>query len=365
MTNNRLLLKIVAFLMALIFGLGWSLSRVLAEDGLGQKVEKSSAPKISSEVAPVVNPTPAQGGQGQESEDKSAPAPATVPSQAQSDGSEMEGQGEGSIHATSSHATSSEMENENENASSSEMENENEGGGHASSSRATLAAQDFGVVNYDTGLGILTGYTAGFGLTNATFAGVQSVVVKLYSSSTLLQTNTATPKVGATLTGAQISSPFDVLGSFDYATDGYWTNVREAEYGLHLVPTKVIAVVTLANGKIVTAENDTLTGDPSIIVPAVPPAGPVLSFIMPVNIASSSASILWLSSDQADARVWISTSTPVDTSGAPAASSSVQSIFHFLDLSGLMPATTYHFIVASTDATSTTFSPDEMFTTGN
>ncbi len=72
----------------------------------------------------------------------------------------------------------------------------------------TLSAEDFGVVNYDTGLGILKGYTAGFGLTDATFAGVQSVVVQLFAGLTLLQTNTATSKVGVDITGAQISSCF-------------------------------------------------------------------------------------------------------------------------------------------------------------
>ncbi len=135
----------------------------------------------------------------------------------------------------------------------------------------TLAAEDFGVVNYDTGLGQLKGYTAGFGLTDATFEDVQSVVVKLYSGSTLLQTNTATAKVGEEITGSQISSPFDVSGTFNYVTDGYWTNVKETEYGQSLPATKVVATVTLANGKVVIAENTNLTGDPTTIYPPVTP----------------------------------------------------------------------------------------------
>lgn len=139
----------------------------------------------------------------------------------------------------------------------------------------TLAAEDFGVVNYDTGLGILKGYSAGFGLTDATFAGAQSVVVKLYASTTLLQTNTATAKLGVDVTGAQISSPFDVSGTFDYATDGYWTNVRQAEFGQSVAATRVVATVTLANGKVVTAENTVLSGDPSsIFKPTTTPTSP-------------------------------------------------------------------------------------------
>ncbi len=138
----------------------------------------------------------------------------------------------------------------------------------------TLAAEDFSVVNYDTGLGILKGYSAGFGLTDATFANAQSVVVQLYSGATLLQTNTAIlPKFHADITGTQVSSPFDVSGTFNYATDGYWVNTRAAEYGQTVPATRVVATVTLASGKVVTAENTVLVGNPASIYPdvVVPP----------------------------------------------------------------------------------------------
>jgi hypothetical protein len=130
--------------------------------------------------------------------------------------------------------------------------------------KATLSAEDFGVVSYDTGLGFLKGYSAGFGLTDATFAG-SSVVMQLFNGTTLLQTNTSTPKVGATITGVQISSPFDVSGNFDYATDGYWTNVRQTQFGQSLAANRVVATVTLADGTVLTAENNNVTGDPTTI----------------------------------------------------------------------------------------------------
>ena len=137
----------------------------------------------------------------------------------------------------------------------------------------SLAAEDFGVVNYDAGggLGILKGYTAGFGVTDATLAGATSVVVSLYGAGNqLLQTNTAIlPKFNSDITGTQFSSPFDVSGTFNYVTDGYWTNVRAAEYGQSVPAVKVVANVTLANGKVVTAENDILMGDPTTIFPIV------------------------------------------------------------------------------------------------
>ena len=121
-----------------------------------------------------------------------------------------------------------------------------------------LAAQDFGTMNFSSGV---NGYTAGFGVTGTDLTGATSIVVKLYSGATLLQTNTAINPAefpGAT----QFSSPFDVFGTFNYVTDGYWTNVRGAEYGQTLIPTSVVATVTLGNGKVVTATNSTLTGTP-------------------------------------------------------------------------------------------------------
>lgn len=134
--------------------------------------------------------------------------------------------------------------------------------GAAESLPGALAAEDFGVVDYDTGLGQLRGYSAGFGLTDATFLNAQSVIIKLYTAGNqLLQTNT----LMGSIPGNQISSPFDVSGNFDYATDGYWTNVRESQYGQSIPAAKVVAMAILANGKTVTAENTNLAGDPETI----------------------------------------------------------------------------------------------------
>jgi hypothetical protein len=136
--------------------------------------------------------------------------------------------------------------------------------------KGSLSAQDFAVVNYDVGegLGILKGYTAGFGLTDATLEGATSVVVQLFAGNTLLQTDTAIiPKFNADIKGTQFSSPFDVSGTFAYGTDGYWTNHHESEFGQSIPATKVVATVILANGKVVTAENTNLTGNPESIYP--------------------------------------------------------------------------------------------------
>lgn len=183
----------------------------------------------------------------------------------------------------------------------------------------TLSGEDFGVVNYDTGLGMLTGYTAGFGLTDAVLAGATSVVVKLYSAGdVLLQTNTAIlPKFNADITGNQFSSPFDVSGTFSYATDGYWTNVRESQYGQSVPATKVVATVTLANSKMVNATNTLLVGDPTTIYGTTTPTAPVLTEV-PVEVTIPELSLYTFDANASD----INGGTLIfSLSGAPTGSS--------------------------------------------
>lgn len=144
----------------------------------------------------------------------------------------------------------------------------------------SLNAEDFGVVSYDTGTtGILKGYTAGFGLANATLAGATAVTVQLVAGTTVLQTNTADMTAfNAMITGAQFSSPFDVSGTFNYGLDGYWTNTREVQYGQSTPATSVVATVTLADGTVVTATNNIMVGDATTIYPPANTA-PVLSAV--------------------------------------------------------------------------------------
>lgn len=138
--------------------------------------------------------------------------------------------------------------------------------GSAAVTPATLAPEDFGVVDYNTGAtGQLAGYTAGFGLTNADLSDIQSVTVELYSGATLLQTNTGSTTLINALPGSQFSSPFDVSGTFNYTMDGYWTNVRETQYGQSLAADRVVATVTLNDNTVLTATNTNLTGDPTTI----------------------------------------------------------------------------------------------------
>jgi len=144
------------------------------------------------------------------------------------------------------------------------------GAANPSVSDANFVEENFNVVDTDTGgFGTLAGYSTGFALTGETYAQVTSVVVQLFADGDqLLQTDTANFPLFATISGSQITAPFDVSGNFDYMLDGYWTNVRESQYGQSVPATKVVATLTLQNGNVLVATNINLTGeDPSTIYP--------------------------------------------------------------------------------------------------
>lgn len=114
------------------------------------------------------------------------------------------------------------------------------------------------------------GVSAGLGATNFKFNLATSIKVELFSGTTLLQTNTV--PVGSHFFEGDftaISGPFDIFGTFNYVTDGYWSNARESEYGQTLVPTKVVATVMLPGNVELTAEMLGPSGDRTIILPGV------------------------------------------------------------------------------------------------
>jgi hypothetical protein len=122
--------------------------------------------------------------------------------------------------------------------------------------QAILSPNDFTIWNQ----GGIIGYDAGFLITGTTFNNASSIVIQLYSGNNLLQTNTA---VSGKITGNSFLTPFDVSGTFDYNKDGYFTNVKQAEYGKNLKPTKVTATITLSDGTVFKAENTNLTNEPT------------------------------------------------------------------------------------------------------
>lgn len=130
---------------------------------------------------------------------------------------------------------------------------------------AALLAQDFGYMYQSDVLGV----TAGFANVNFDLSEAVEIKVELFTGPdtayVLLQTNTAVdPDLMASWT--QFSGPFDIFGTFDYAADGYWTNVRAGEYGKIAIPSRVLATITLPDGITLTAENTILTGERGYIL---------------------------------------------------------------------------------------------------
>jgi len=86
-------------------------------------------------------------------------------------------------------------------------------------------------------------------------------------------------------------------------------------------------------------------------VPSDDTTAPVVSELSANDITSSSTTIIWVTDEEADSKLWYSTSTPVDTEGSePNESDSELTLNHSLEVSDLVPSTTYYYVVSSTDA---------------
>jgi len=80
--------------------------------------------------------------------------------------------------------------------------------------------------------------------------------------------------------------------------------------------------------------------------------------------AQNGATINWNTNEQATARVWLSTTSPVSTSGTPTAARESLAGAHAFSMSSLLSGTTYYYIVSSADATGNrATSSQESFTT--
>ncbi|GEM_PF-6763955 len=91
---------------------------------------------------------------------------------------------------------------------------------------------------------------------------------------------------------------------------------------------------------------------------------PELFGVTSIQIGKDSARLIWATSERSDSKAWVSTVTPVSTTGAAYASSTDLGYFHDLRLSGLAASTTYHYIVSTADAShNMTTSSELSFTT--
>jgi len=94
-------------------------------------------------------------------------------------------------------------------------------------------------------------------------------------------------------------------------------------------------------------------------------AAPTVSGLTATGTTATSAGITWITDEEADSKVWYSTSTPfiISTSTAVVSSSSLV-LSHNLTISDLTASTTYYYLVSSTDDSgNTATSTEQSFTT--
>ena len=90
--------------------------------------------------------------------------------------------------------------------------------------------------------------------------------------------------------------------------------------------------------------------------PVVDHSAPIISGIALTNIGSTTTSVNWTTNEGASSKIFVSTTSPVVTSGTPTWTDSATTTGHGVQLVGLIPGTTYYFIIQATDAANNTSS---------
>lgn len=90
---------------------------------------------------------------------------------------------------------------------------------------------------------------------------------------------------------------------------------------------------------------------------------PNILFASNNGLSTSTTSLIWITNESSDSKVWISTTTPVATTTAPVASSGTLSFFHQLGIPNLATSTLYYYTVSSTDSSGNTGYYSNSFTT--
>jgi hypothetical protein len=90
---------------------------------------------------------------------------------------------------------------------------------------------------------------------------------------------------------------------------------------------------------------------------------PKILFSGTLGVESSLAHVIWVTNKPTNSKVWISTTSTVDTSVAPKALSLENSRLHELSVGGLATSTTYFYTISSVDASGNTVSAGGSFKT--
>jgi peptidoglycan hydrolase-like protein with peptidoglycan-binding domain len=108
------------------------------------------------------------------------------------------------------------------------------------------------------------------------------------------------------------------------------------------------------------------TTTPATTTPTTTPdtIAPVISGLSATNTTATTTKIIWTTDEEADGKLWYSTSSPIIASSTPKATSSDLVLSHEFEVSGLSASTTYYYLISSSDETANTaVSTEKLFTT--
>lgn len=115
------------------------------------------------------------------------------------------------------------------------------------------------------------------------------------------------------------------------------------------------------------AGNKTLSAQGSFTTLVTPDTtAPVITALSAASTGSTTASVIWTTNENSNSKVYVSTTTPVNTLTATLFQNATLVTAHNLTLSGLLASTTYYVLATSGDASNNVATSSEIsFTTGN
>lgn len=160
-----------------------------------------------------------------------------------------------------------------------------------------------------------------------------------------------------------IATMFLVAASIIAAPFGHWTAASmkteargDAEVRVEKTSLPKGIEKRLENGKIL--PKGFLKNALSVVVEDT--VAPEVRFEAATRVTADSARVVWVTDEPSDIRVWVSTSSSVDTNASPSEASAELSSFHSIELDDLTENTTYFYVIASRDA-----SGNEVLLTAN
>ncbi len=183
-------------------------------------------------------------------------------------------------------------------------------------------------------------------------SGLNAVNIKMTSVSVVWMTNE--PAKGVLYFGT--SSPITISNSSSVRTDE-----RATSFGFTLnnlaTSTNYYYFVTAVDK----AGNVATSSQQSFTTSAAPDTvAPVISLVSTNNITTSGVSVVWTTNENANSKVYYSTSSPVNLLTAATVSDSSYSTTHSVALSNLSASTNYFFVVSSSDTAGNTATGTEQ-----